>query len=167
MNKKRFLASIALAVIACALIIPLVAAATYGISSDVVATNYPPSGSVTNKDNIKGSSPDLSYARIYGITTYGSGGSIQGNLGTNVPSTSKIEINAYPATGYTSRVRVYVSSDGSTWNPVGYVDVNGGPTWWTVGYAYQTVRYVAVASIYEDSKQPNVYIDCVRVTQPP
>jgi ABC-type transport system involved in multi-copper enzyme maturation permease subunit len=169
MQRKNFVIPIAFVVMACMLLVPMVSATTYGITSSIVSDTWSP-GTVSNKDNISGSSPNNAYAQITSgsPSQSGAGGQIRGYVGS-VALGSNIQIYAFSPAGYSSKVHVYVStSSGGPWNEIGTgVSVSGGPGWFNFGYCGQAFSYVAVASIHEGGQPSNVYIDCVKITQPP
>lgn len=169
MQKKSFVIPLALVLMAGILLVPLVSAATYGITS-VTSWGTWPNGTVANYNNIRYSSPDNAYAQITSgnPSQSGAGGYITGYVGS-VPAGSNIQIYAFSPAGYYSKVHVYVSTSSSgPWTEIGTgLTVSGGPGWFNFGYCAQSFSYVNAASIHEGGQPSNVYIDCVRITQPP
>ena len=136
---------------------PIVAspAKTYGIQT-VTETG----GNVSNPDGIISDlSGDGNAARIYGT-----GGYIIGDIGQVLPSIRFIEINATIAEGKTSEVHVFVNDiTTGNWTEVGMFTVNGGPTWWTPGYVFQSFSQVKISCTGSDV---DLYIDAIKIIPP-
>jgi len=144
------------------LLLSLVAVVNAQYAQTLVAYAPIGNGSVTNPSGIIGSSPNGSYAQIYGGNA-GDGGNIEVQMSASVPSGSPIYLYGYSASGYYSRIYVYVSNDGYSWALVnsGYIN-NNAAGWIYVGNAPITYRYIAVSG-YDGTYgySVNVYTDCI------
>jgi hypothetical protein len=157
MKKSLFIIPMVILVLMMSLI--AVASAAYGQS--VVAYAGIEDGFVSNPNGILGSSPDDSYARLYG-GNLGDGGVIDVYMSSTVSSGAPVYLYSYSAPGYYSHVYVYVSYDNSNWHLVGsgYVYPDD-PGWLYCGDAPITYRYIGIAAYDDEGWSANFYIDCI------
>jgi hypothetical protein len=122
-------------------------------------------GNVSNPNGvISDLSGDNNAARIYGT-----GGYIIGDIGQVVPSIVFIEINATIAEGKPSTMHVFVNDiTTGSWTEIGMQTVNGGPTWWSIGYVFQSFSQVKISCTGPDVTGPDVdlYIDAIKIIPP-
>jgi hypothetical protein len=115
---------------------------------------------VSDPDTLIGISNDGQYATLYAGAYYDEAWII-GNMNTQATGHIKLYCS-----GYSSHLRVYVSSDGSNYNLVSdqYVS-QGSPGWIDCGLYSGTFSYIAV-DVYADPPLLAIYVDSVRVDPP-
>lgn len=147
LNKKRFLIPVSLVIMAAMLILPIVAAAT--ISSVSVSQN------VTNPNNIIGGQNDT-----YAVFQAGAQGA-QLVGAAQIAKNALIELRAFINTGSAVTVQVYVGpSSTGPWDWVGTFSVNGGPNYYSAGYAPSAGSYIGIFT----NGANTCNIDCIRTT---
>jgi len=128
--------------------------------------NFSP-GTVTNENGLKGIVPDGDFAKIQGTSTTGSGGQIVAKMSTATTKTRDIWVYAYSATGYTTQLHVYATTDPNTlssWVEVtsGTLLVNSGAVTWVYCGRYSSAfDYIGVTAITEGGRTANINIDSV------